>query len=103
MNESTRREFFKSAAAALAASQFGSTVLAAQEESPQGLPVRPLGSTGEKVTIIGLGGYNIGNPEQRELLDNSKAKAAGGQIEQYKIGDWGCDWFHNQTGQGAKS
>ncbi len=68
MDPSTRREFLKSAAAALAAAQFGSTVLAAQEPSPNGLPTRPLGKTGEKVSIIALGGWDIGNANERDAI-----------------------------------
>ncbi len=32
-----------------------------------------------------------------QLLAKSKAKAADGQLEQYKVGNYGCDWFHNQA------
>ncbi len=32
----------------------------AQEDSPAGIPTRPLGKTGERVSIIGLGGWDIG-------------------------------------------
>jgi predicted aldo/keto reductase-like oxidoreductase len=35
--------------------------------------------------------------EVTELLDKSQGKAADGQIEQYKVGNYGCDWFHNQA------
>ena len=64
----TRRQFLKSAAAALAAAQVGCSVLREQNAGPGGLPTRPLGMTGERVSIIGLGGWNIGVPEDREAI-----------------------------------
>jgi aryl-alcohol dehydrogenase-like predicted oxidoreductase len=55
-------------AAGLALSGSGSTVLAAQQESPAGIPTRPLGKTGERVSIVGLGGWHIGSiPEQAAI------------------------------------
>ncbi|MFZ5831098.1 MAG: aldo/keto reductase [Planctomycetota bacterium] len=64
----SRREFLASAAAALAAAQSSSTLLAAQHDSPDGLPKRPLGTTGEQVTIICLGGWDIGTCEEAEAI-----------------------------------
>ncbi|WP_347244069.1 aldo/keto reductase [Thermogutta sp.] len=55
--ESTRREFLQTVIAGLA---MGRSMLLAQESSPAGLPTRPLGKTGERVSIIGLGGWDIG-------------------------------------------
>ncbi|HEX9047740.1 MAG TPA: aldo/keto reductase, partial [Verrucomicrobiae bacterium] len=53
-----RREFVKRAAlAALAAS---AAPLWAATETKGDMPYRPLGRTGERVSIIGLGGYHIG-------------------------------------------
>jgi predicted aldo/keto reductase-like oxidoreductase len=68
MFSQSRREFLKTAAAALAAAQVGSTVLADQKENPAGLPTRPLGKTGERVSIIGLGGWNIGTAEEKDAI-----------------------------------
>ena len=62
MNNTTRREFLTTALAGLA---MGRSAIAAQEQGPGGLPRRPLGKTGEKVTIIGLGGWHIGAVEER--------------------------------------
>ncbi len=67
MHDVTRRDFLK-AAAALAAAQCGSTVLAEQKDGPDGLPTRPLGTTGERVTIIGLGGWDIGTAEEKDAI-----------------------------------
>ena len=68
MNDTSRREFLKAAAAGLAMAGIGSPVLAAQEDSPSGLPTRPLGRTGEKVSIVGLGGWHIGSIPQSEAI-----------------------------------
>ena len=69
MNGTNRREFLKAAAAGLAVAGVGAPVLAAQQDSPAGLPTRPLGNTGEKVSIVGLGGWHIGAAEsQREAV-----------------------------------
>lgn len=59
-----RRDFLKAATAALATVPIGNSVLANQEDSATGIPTRPLGKTGERVSIVGLGGYHIGLPEQ---------------------------------------
>lgn len=67
MNSANRRQFLKAAAAGLAMA-VGSPVLAAQEESPAGVPVRPLGRTGEKVSIAGMGGWHIGTPPENEAI-----------------------------------
>ncbi|HEX4131543.1 MAG TPA: aldo/keto reductase [Pirellulales bacterium] len=60
MSEANRRDFLISAAAGLAASNLAAAVLAEQEDSPDGLPKRRLGKTGDKVSIIALGGWHIG-------------------------------------------
>jgi len=56
----SRRDFLKSTVAAGVAVGLSAPALAAPVESRQGIPYRTLGSTGEKVSIIGLGGYHIG-------------------------------------------
>lgn len=69
MKTTNRREFLRAAAAGLAVAGAGAPVLAAQEDSPAGLPTRPLGDTGEKVSIVGLGGWHVGNAKsQREAV-----------------------------------
>lgn len=52
-----RREFL---AASLAGLALGTEMLLAQKTDPSGVPRRPLGQTGEMVSIIGLGGWDIG-------------------------------------------
>jgi len=56
----TRRNFLKSTLAAGVATTLRSSALAAPATERNGIPYHPLGSTGEKVSHIGLGGYHIG-------------------------------------------
>jgi aryl-alcohol dehydrogenase-like predicted oxidoreductase len=60
----TRREFFEWAVAATVATGVGQNSWAA--ETKQGLPYRTLGRTGEKVSLIGLGGFHLGKPNVDE-------------------------------------
>jgi predicted aldo/keto reductase-like oxidoreductase len=60
MADNSRRDFLKTTAAGVAASGIAASVLAQQQDSPDGVPKRPLGKTGEKVSIIGLGGWHLG-------------------------------------------
>lgn len=68
MSDRNRREFLRATTAGLALAGLGSTVLAEQEDSPDGLPKRPLGKTGEKVSIIALGGWHIGSIDPNEAI-----------------------------------
>ncbi|HEX8198859.1 MAG TPA: aldo/keto reductase, partial [Isosphaeraceae bacterium] len=66
---SNRRAFLQAGAAGLAAA----TTLAGAAEAPKtnadGIPLRPLGKTGEHVPILGLGGYHsTGHPDEAESL-----------------------------------
>ena len=63
-----RRDFLKAAMATLATSGFGRQALGMQEESATGLPTRPLGRLGERIPIVGLGGYHIGLPGETEAI-----------------------------------
>jgi len=54
--------------ATLAAGGFGSQALALQEGSADEIPSRPLGRAGERVPIVGLGGYHIGVPPEAEAI-----------------------------------
>jgi predicted aldo/keto reductase-like oxidoreductase len=58
-----RREFLQAGAAGLAAAAVLPPAIADQEKSPGGIPLRPLGRTGEKVTMICLGGFHAAVPE----------------------------------------
>ncbi len=63
-----RRDFLRASVAALSAAGFGPSVLADQEEGPSGIPTRPLGSTGVRIPIVGLGGYHIGTNEEKDAV-----------------------------------
>ena len=76
MTDANRREFL-SAAAGIAVAGLSSSVLADQEDTGSGLPTRPLGKTGEKVSILCLGGWHIGAIDEKlaislmhEAIDN---------------------------------
>jgi aryl-alcohol dehydrogenase-like predicted oxidoreductase len=68
MNAPKRREFLKASAASLVGAGFAWNACAQQQDSPSGIPTRPLGTTGERVSIVGLGGYHIGTAEEPEAL-----------------------------------
>ena len=58
----TRREFLFEAASAIAVGALASDVLASQQPAgPSGLPTRVLGRTGERVSLLCLGGWHIGS------------------------------------------
>ncbi len=69
MSDSDRRDFLKATAAGVALAGIGASILDAQEDSPDGLPKRPLGKTGEKVSIICLGGWHIGAIEEKLAIE----------------------------------
>ena len=64
MNSLHRRRFLQVAVASVTAAEFGSEILAGQQDSPGGVPTRPLGKTGQQVSIVGLGGYHIGTVDE---------------------------------------
>lgn len=68
MHDTTRRDFLRVSMASLAAAGWGSVAMANQQDSPAGVPTRLLGRTGERVSLIGLGGYHIGIPEEKEAI-----------------------------------
>ncbi len=56
----TRREFLHTAITTTAAASLAESVLAATDNPPgAGIPTRPLGDTGERVSILCLGGWHI--------------------------------------------
>ncbi len=63
-----RREFLQAATATLAWSGFGAQALAMQDDGKNGIATRTMGRTGERVPIVGLGGYHIGLPEEKEAI-----------------------------------
>ncbi len=60
-----RRRFLKTAAATTVISSLGNKFVHATDAP---VPQRTLGRTGEKVSIIGLGGYHLGVPDEPESL-----------------------------------
>jgi uncharacterized protein len=73
----TRREFVKLAAATTIAVGAGSITSAAA--SKDGVPYRPLGRTGERVSAIGLGGYHIGKQaDEQESIRLIRGAIDGG-------------------------
>jgi aryl-alcohol dehydrogenase-like predicted oxidoreductase len=57
----TRREFLRSAASSVAVSALAADVLATEQPAgAAGLPTRVLGRTGQRVSILCLGGWHIG-------------------------------------------
>jgi predicted aldo/keto reductase-like oxidoreductase len=60
-----RREFLKSAAATAVLSSIPDKLTYAAEGS---IPLRTLGHTGEKVSMVGVGGYHLGVPSEQEAM-----------------------------------
>ena len=63
-----RREFLQASLAAGAALSLAAGAQGADDASAKGLPTRPLGKTGEKVSIVCLGGWHI-----RAVKDDNEA------------------------------
>jgi predicted aldo/keto reductase-like oxidoreductase len=57
-----RREFIKSAAAAAVVSSMADKLVYAEGA----IPYRTLGHTGEKVSLVGIGGHHIGRPQDEQ-------------------------------------
>jgi predicted aldo/keto reductase-like oxidoreductase len=68
MSEQQDRRDFLSASLAAGAAGLAGAALAA-DASSKGLPTRPLGKTGEKVSMLALGGWHIGSvKDQKEAI-----------------------------------
>ena len=61
---STRRKFLGVAAATILSARLDKRAWAA--DTKNGIPLRTLGHTGEKVSIVGIGGYHLGRPGVEE-------------------------------------
>jgi len=66
----SRRDILHAGKAGLVATALGGASLgAAQETNQAGVPLRPLGKTGEKVSLLGLGGFHSSTAEdERDAL-----------------------------------
>jgi predicted aldo/keto reductase-like oxidoreductase len=58
-----RRDFLQAGTAGLAVAAVASSSAGAQEKTPGGIPLRSLGRTGEKVSMLCLGGFHAAVPE----------------------------------------
>src|SRR5262249_7810592 len=65
MSENTRRDFLASSLATGAALSLAGASEAADQPG-QGLPTRPLGNTGQRVSILCLGGWHIGDVKDKD-------------------------------------
>ena len=64
--ELSRREFMRTLMAGIA---MGPIVTSMQKSSPSGIPTRPLGKTGERVSIIAYGGWDsVANKSDKESV-----------------------------------
>jgi len=72
----SRRRFLEIAASITAMCSLRSELWAAEERG--GVPYRTLGSTGEKVSAIGLGGYHIGRPADEDAIRIIRTAIDGG-------------------------
>jgi len=67
VNQPSRREFLKSTVAAAITMRAALAALAAEPRN--GIPYRKLGRTGEQVSIVGIGGFHIGQkPTEEEAI-----------------------------------
>lgn len=72
---SDRRTFLRAAAAAGLLAKFGDV---AQAANSSGIPTRTLGHTGQQVSILGLGGYHLGNPSEADAIAIVRTAADNG-------------------------
>jgi predicted aldo/keto reductase-like oxidoreductase len=72
----SRRRFVEIAASITAMCSLRAELWATEERD--GIPYKTFGSTGEKVSAIGLGGYHIGTPEDAESIRIIRTAIDGG-------------------------
>jgi predicted aldo/keto reductase-like oxidoreductase len=72
----SRRRFVEIAASITAMCSLRAQLWATEERG--GIPYKTFGSTGEKVSAIGLGGYHIGRPEDAESIRIIRTAIDGG-------------------------
>jgi len=72
---SDRRDFIRGAIATGVVAKFSDF---GQAANSSGIPTRTLGHTGQQVSMIGLGGYHIGNPSEAEATKIVRMAADNG-------------------------
>ena len=65
-NSNSRRDFLQAGAVGTAAIGLLAGEVLAADAVAKGLPMRPLGKTGEKVSLICLGGWHIGDVKDKK-------------------------------------
>lgn len=83
MNQSNRRDFLKALAGLTSGllipySGISSASGSSRDKASEHLPLRKLGNTGEKVTMLGLGGYHIGWTTEEKAKETIEAALEGG-------------------------
>ncbi|MFW6414642.1 MAG: aldo/keto reductase [Verrucomicrobiota bacterium] len=83
MNKSNRRDFFKTLAGLTSGllipqRSFPLESSALPDKISERLPLRKLGKTGAKVTMLGLGGYHIGWTTEEEARETIETALEGG-------------------------
>ncbi|MGM0529755.1 MAG: aldo/keto reductase [Bacteroidota bacterium] len=83
MNNSNRRDFLKALAGITSGllipyHSFSSNGVSLEDKLGERLPLRKMGNTGEKVTMLGLGGYHIGWTGEKEARETIEAALEGG-------------------------
>ncbi len=83
MSNSNRRDFLKALAGLTSGllipyRSISSTGTPLRDRLGESLPLRKLGNTGEKVTMLGLGGYHIGWTTERKARETIEAALEGG-------------------------
>lgn len=67
-----RREFLQAGVAGVAAVGLASNAVADDRKNEGGIPVRPLGRTGEMVSLLGLGGFSSTDPKKLSEAESLK-------------------------------
>jgi len=68
----SRREFLQAGAAGLATAGLAGAAMAEDKKNEGGVPVRPLGKTGETVSLMCLGGHASTNPKKLSEAESLK-------------------------------
>ncbi len=64
----SRRRFLNEVGAGATTLALTEAFLAQTSPAAAGVPTRPLGSTGQRVSIVGVGGYHVGAIDESESI-----------------------------------